>query len=524
MKSDEDGPTGMSSTLIARELIHELRHPIMGMKSGLHYVEKTLPPATVSSEDWQLVKNQLVQMEALCRRYQTFLQPELAQPLPFAPGPAVQAAVDVVKFQLRKLGEAFTVVIPPDAPLALGTDVILTHAITNLLSNALAAMNKSGGRRLSVRLAPSGDGKLVTVRVSDEGSGITPDVARRLFESGFTTKTEAEGGTGLGLKLARRLLAAQGAKLRLVEEGDPERAPWAVTEFVVELPTAPAPAKVEPPQRAAPVQKRAEPRTLLLVDDQPVILQMLARAAAADGYVVTTASTGDEAEALLRARRFDVLVTDKNLPGKNGLELALLARAEHGADMTIFLITAYATVESARVMLKLGADAYIEKPFELEDLMRRLRTIADAKAARPKVAALEAAPVDPVVHVSGLPGRVAVCDSDVTDSGRIGTTLAAMGVDVVSTSDVVRALETEPAPGGVVVATALLTEPVRHLLWLTKLKRPKFRVVVICEEDSLKECITAVSVGATGELMRPLNPGELPEALLRALATNGKRT
>ena len=113
--------------------------------------------------------------------------------------------------------------------------------------------------------------------------------------------------------------------------------------------------------------------------------------------------------------------------------------------------------------------------------------------------------------------------SDVTDSARIGATLAAMGVAVVSTLDVVRAIEADSPPGGIVVATSLLTEPVRHMLWLAKRKQPTFRVVVICEEDSLKECIAAVSVGATGELMRPLNPGELPEALLRALQPSGKR-
>jgi signal transduction histidine kinase len=76
------------------------------------------------------------------------------------------------------------------------------------------------------------------VRVSDGGVGIAPELRVRIFEPGFTTKARTRG-TGLGLHVARRLMRRHGGEVLLVAPDDPERAPWAATEFSIHVPPPP---------------------------------------------------------------------------------------------------------------------------------------------------------------------------------------------------------------------------------------------------------------------------------------------
>ncbi len=98
------------------------------------------------------------------------------------------------------------------------------------------APGAAGEPRVHVRVLARGPG--VDVRISDEGPGIPPSLRAKIFEPRFTTKP-AGRGSGLGLHVARRLMARQGGDVFLVEEGDPARLPWAATEFCIAVPAPP---------------------------------------------------------------------------------------------------------------------------------------------------------------------------------------------------------------------------------------------------------------------------------------------
>jgi two-component system, NtrC family, response regulator AtoC len=110
--------------------------------------------------------------------------------------------------------------------------------------------------------------------------------------------------------------------------------------------------------------------SILLVDDEAKILRTLGQALAAEGHQVTTAGCGREAERLLGERLFDVLVLDNLMPDVGGLEIVReLARTPPGERPQIVMMTAYATVESAIEAMKLGAFDYLQKPFEVDELL-----------------------------------------------------------------------------------------------------------------------------------------------------------
>ena len=128
---------------------------------------------------------------------------------------------------------------------------------------------------------------------------------------------------------------------------------------------------------------------VLVVDDEPVVLTVLREAIRRGGYRVTTAASAEEAIDLMRKRRFDLVLTDKNLPGASGLEVLRAAKALDPAP-AIVLITGYSSLDSAVEALDIGAHDYIEKPIhDVDDLRTRIRralTRRDEELARPRLA------------------------------------------------------------------------------------------------------------------------------------------
>jgi DNA-binding NtrC family response regulator len=115
-----------------------------------------------------------------------------------------------------------------------------------------------------------------------------------------------------------------------------------------------------------------EPRgSILLVDDEERILKALGRALRDSGHEVVAASGAREAQRLLAGRSFDLLVVDNRMPEKTGLELIreLVSSTGEGERPQIVMMTAHATVESAIEAMKLGAIDYLQKPFEVEELL-----------------------------------------------------------------------------------------------------------------------------------------------------------
>jgi CheY-like chemotaxis protein len=126
---------------------------------------------------------------------------------------------------------------------------------------------------------------------------------------------------------------------------------------------------------------------VLVVDDEAVVLTVLREALRRGGYRVTTAASAEEAIDLMQKRRFDLVLTDKNLPGASGLDVLRSARNLNPAP-AIVLITGYSSYDSAIEALDIGAHDYIEKPIrDVDDLRFRIRRALsrrDEQLARPK--------------------------------------------------------------------------------------------------------------------------------------------
>jgi signal transduction histidine kinase len=222
--------------LLAPSLIHEMRQPLTGARAGLELLARRRGTQLTSLDDWGIVITQLERIEELFRAYQDFLHPEKHPPTPFEVAPVIERAVALQIFRLRRLGARFSLEIAKPAPVGFGASKALLHAATNVLANALDALDEAGGGgRLCVRVLAT-DMNAVQVRVSDEGPGIPEKLRDKIFEPRFTTKAH---GSGLGLAIAQRMMSASGGHIELAAAKDPLRLPWAKTESVLTFPPPP---------------------------------------------------------------------------------------------------------------------------------------------------------------------------------------------------------------------------------------------------------------------------------------------
>jgi signal transduction histidine kinase len=235
-------PEPADGDLLAPGMLHELRQPLMAAGAAALLLERALGAPLLRHADWRMLRNQLARIGEILAGYEELLRSEAAAPSAFEVEPVVARAIDLLAHRVRPLAPRFTFE-NGGRHQGFGAPGALVHAATNLLSNALDAVESAAGAgRITVRVLGSRAGG-VAVRVSDEGTGIPPELRGRIFEPRFTTK-EPGKGTGLGLHIARRLIGRFGGSVYLVDERDPDRLPWAVTEFCIEMPAPPNGAEV----------------------------------------------------------------------------------------------------------------------------------------------------------------------------------------------------------------------------------------------------------------------------------------
>jgi PAS domain S-box-containing protein len=285
-----------------------------------------------------------------------------------AAGRAVEAARPLIDSRRHR----FTMELAPAAVQVNGDMTRLVQVIVNLLNNAAKYTPEGGDITLSVGV----EGNDAIIRVKDNGIGIPADMIEHVFDlfaQGERTLARTEGGLGIGLTLARRIVALHGGSIRASSPGAGQGA-----EFVVRLPLLPAYAQDMPAARAdspAPTQRRS----VVVVDDNEDAAQSMALLLRTVGHDVHVEHDGTAALKRLTAQLPDIVLLDIGLPGLDGYEVARRLR-EHpgGSGVRIYAMTGYGQEEDRRRSLAAGFDGHLVKPVMPSDLF----ALVDGKPAK----------------------------------------------------------------------------------------------------------------------------------------------
>ena len=252
----------------------------------------------------------------------------------------------------------------------IGDQSQLEQVVMNLIVNARDALGEAGGGRVVVRTWRA-DTEVV-LEVSDDGPGIPPELRERVFEPYFSTKTQgAERGTGLGLATVFGIVDAHGGSIA-IEPGLDGRG----TTMRVTLPLAARAEAIARRQARQAATIAAGTGTILVVDDDPIVLRAVANALELLGYTALSATDGETAIAMLRERHAEIraVVLDMVMPTMSGRQ-AYAAMREVDPEVAVLAMSGHAMTDEIDALLALGVRGFLPKPYSLDVLASSLADV-----------------------------------------------------------------------------------------------------------------------------------------------------
>ena len=246
----------------------------------------------------------------------------------------------------------------------------LQQVLWNLLTNAVKFTPRGG--RVDVVLRPKGPN--VEVCVKDTGQGIAPEFLPYVFDrfrQADASSTRRHGGLGLGLSIVKQLVELHGGEVAVESEGLGRGATFTVTLPLLAAVELPAPGASQPPAATTAARRDEHPRgqldgvRALVVDDERDARDLIERLLQEAGAHVATAASTDEALGRLERDRFDVLVSDIGMPGRDGYELIHAVRSRDAVrSMPAVALTAYARAEDRAKAIAAGYQRHLPKPVD----------------------------------------------------------------------------------------------------------------------------------------------------------------
>lgn len=283
--------------------------------------------------------------------------------------------------------------VSADLPLVQADENRLQQILHNLVGNAIKFTPAGQVEVLAEAVDLEGEQKFLKVIVSDTGIGISEDKFERIFESfeqAEGTTAREYGGTGLGLAITKQLVELHGGRISVssrVHEGS-------IFSFTLPISTG-VKSEIIPKlsMRLEPENKVNQPLkpeieltksinidnknsniSVLIVDDEPINLQVLVNILSLHHYAITQASHGEEALALIQAGyKPDIILLDVMMPKMTGYQVTQKIRERFPTtEVPIILLTAKTQVEDIVIGLNVGANDYLTKPFSKDELLARI--------------------------------------------------------------------------------------------------------------------------------------------------------
>jgi CheY-like chemotaxis protein len=237
--------------------------------------------------------------------------------------------------------------------------------LTNLIFNAVDAMPSGGTLTVTTRQ----EANEVVIEMADTGVGMTDAVRLRSLEPFFTTK--GEEGTGLGLAVVHGVVQRHNGTVDIRSEAGRG------STFIMKFPVADG--QNTEIEGDIPVDKRVARRRILLVDDGEAPLRITEEMLREVGHDVVAVMSGIEALARFPTGEFDVVITDRAMPGMNGDDVAAAVK-KADPDMPVIMLTGFGAMMEFSGEQPESVDLIVSKPFTMDELVEALSKVGAAHA------------------------------------------------------------------------------------------------------------------------------------------------
>jgi signal transduction histidine kinase/CheY-like chemotaxis protein len=396
--------------LLAGGVAHDFNNLLTGVLGSASLARQQMPARLPAAVHLKEIENAAERAANLCRQMLAYAGQGRFQSQPLDLSAVVRDEIGALS---RTMGTHISVTseLPGHLPAVDADATQLRQVVTNLLLNASEAIKGDAGsiriatgmivadraHLATAHLAPELDaGRYVSLTIVDSGHGMSTDTLPRIFDPFFTTKFT---GRGLGLAAVLGIVRSHRGALWVTS------APGAGTTFRVLLPATDAPAilpaaaavrpavhvavQVTLPPAVVPLPVPDTPRRRnitvgLIVDDEASVRAVATRMLAACGLAALTASSGEEAVAVLEAHPggISLVLLDLTMPAMNGEETYRRMRAID-RSVPVLLMSGYSEQEASAQFGGQGTSGFIQKPFRLDELKEAIRRVLRDDAVLP---------------------------------------------------------------------------------------------------------------------------------------------
>jgi len=373
-RAEEQGRFAAAGELLAG-VAHEVNNPLMAIAT--HAENRLADPAFEGEQRGEMTQilRQARRATKLLRGLLRFVRATEREVTVVNLNDVVRGALDLVSYRFGvdeiTVGGRLDASLPP----VQGDAIKLEQVLVNLLSNAIDALRAvTPPRHLTVDTWVR-DGQ-VSVAIGDNGRGVAPEIAPRLFRPFATTK--GRRGTGLGLYISRQIAREAGGELALTSP------PGFGARFVLSLPAAPASAPASAPSPSldspSPTPVSAQPAVgalaglrVLIVEDEEAVRRPMARYLTRRGAAVDEAADGVEGLARLRAQPANVILADLRMPRMGGVELyAQLEEEQPELAARVLFLSGDVSQLAEPGNTPVPRERVLVKPVELAEVERRI--------------------------------------------------------------------------------------------------------------------------------------------------------
>jgi two-component system NtrC family sensor kinase len=352
---------------------HELNNPL---SSVLGYAQLLIPKTRgtdgVPTRDLERIVESAKRCQRIVRNLLSFARQHPAERKMQDLNACIRKVVDLKGYHLRASKIETSLELTDPLPMALFDFHQMEQVILNLINNAEQALTASrAGGRIVLRTRVLDD--QVCFEVQDSGPGVPREIRHRVFDPFFTTKEPGQG-TGLGLSVSYGIVQEHGGRIELRPSQKEQGACFAVYLPVAEESNFQRAESDEP--ETSELASRFSGANVLVAEDEPMVLDLLARVLEDEGARVVSARDGEEAWSRLEEADFDLVVADLRMPGLDGQALYERVVSERPEMVRRFVFATGDLVRQESVRFLEGlANPVLAKPIDVESVRRTLRRV-----------------------------------------------------------------------------------------------------------------------------------------------------
>lgn len=373
--------------LLAGGIAHDFNNVLAGILGHISYLKTILPGAGPHVESLRTIEDGSKKASQMTQQILKFSKMEPADVSPVDLNDLVQRTVSLLR---RAISPEFNIVMHPceERVTVLAAEAKLAQILANLMINARDALTQNGTISVALRRVTNlaeldeafqsherGASGYVKLVVEDDGHGIPNEVRERIFEPYFSTKSDK--GTGLGLTTVLSIVRELGGAITVDSEAGRG------TRISVYVPCIETPPADESLGQTIDSRTPLVPRgveCVLVIDDEYPVRNVIALGLTHLGYRVLSASSGIEGIELYRAQagQISLVLLDMLMPKLSGHEVFFKLRSID-PDACVLLMSGYSSEELVEDVLRNGGKGFLQKPFSIEELSRKVRGCLDAR-------------------------------------------------------------------------------------------------------------------------------------------------